>query len=1219
MKRVILTLIVTVSLPIIIGVAIVLAIYYNILQNALDQWQDDSIQWINQLQQQILKNSAYSSQVLLEYSFNQLELHMVVVAGLIKKYQNAQIIYNPKTIFTICSYREFTYNECPQYVYDQLNESLFYGDLYFVRSQFKFNLLTPQQQYFIKTNDFISFYGRAAFQATQTQGLIQISNIYNSDNTSAQTLLPSVFYNYTESSYETCYGTNYTEPYDPRCRDWFVYAQNNKGIFIYEPYTDALTGNILMSLSTQMEYESQFYSVDTIDFTMQNIVKLFDSNQSENQYSVLIHEFNSTVLYHPLLVFQQVTAWADVEFFNTNQFCRNSQEQMDLCQQQQYSFSDQVNKTIEYIKTGNYTIDNQTSLSQLYQQWERFGQKQVSIVLPVQSKLRGYNNQKPYSFAIILVGRSLKEQQSYLQQFNKLSLNKNEANLSGQKRKQSQVKETIDKKLRKLKQNQQYQGSFQKYSQNQSQNQTVLNDTKQRSLFEEESSKQCGNGETEQYLNDKTFQNNIQKYKFDNLQLKNSNSIFTYQRNSFNQQNNLFKSLGENKAINYSGEQVINSESNSDQYQLRNQSFQQNSLERSVTFKLPNTSLKQSNFSKLSTRSQSISEVKILQKKKENDKKKILQGLKPLFLEMKIIKKVFQDLEILINYKIDAQNQNQQDNMNTLFHFSKAKVTFQQLKNQTGLSRCYFNLGIIYLIKYDYQLASEYFEATIQVSLQMIGISQENLINQKILNLNKKNYENPLLIITKKIVSSAYSLKEQALSLIYQDFISLQGFQIPQKFNKQIDASRIICDQTNEINALLKTSLNKYQIIYNLVLQNDKSFSVIFKIFLLQEIIEIMINLKSYQKNKNDLKDLVQLLVTAKNLQEKLNQSFIKRFTQGSKVDQQISIYENNQDVKAQIFEIQKSRQYFLNGFLEQIQNNLKNAAEQFTFCLEEGTYYNKTLRKKAIYHLNQIFRKTPLYQLVDIKFDLYQEMNKGIDIVFLIQLEYQIQNSSVEQCLKDIQQNKLMTKNDKMLILIFHTELDIFMPFTNTYSETHYNQIINSFQSIQRVLIQEQKNSKKNLHWKQALFQSFQHVYQHNKQDQLYLEQFYNQLNGVSQNNLGNFKYDINYSKSMYQNQLQERKKVILLFSKDEQEFNQKFNQNYLIFQQKFMNSQKPHVYHIKEYNLLTSVCPEQNFENLIYQVLIDESQIVSKLKKLRNQENLNDHQEFLSVLNNA
>ncbi|EWS75866.1 tetratricopeptide repeat protein (macronuclear) [Tetrahymena thermophila SB210] len=272
MQALILKLIILVSIPIIIGVGIVLTIFYKQLWLALDEWERDSSKWIYQTQQQILYNSVLSQQLLEQYSFNQLQLHMVVMKSLLSKYQQSIIIQNPAANFTVCSYRELIFNQCAQNVYDQLNQNMFYADMYFVRSNFSFNILTPQQQYFIEMNNRVSFYARASFLATQTEGLIQLIYLYNSDTTSISYGVPSGFYNYTDSDYETCMGNGYIEPYDPRCRPWYTYAQQNQGFFIYEPYIDAIIGNLLMTLSSQVDYKNEFYSVDSIDFGMYFII-----------------------------------------------------------------------------------------------------------------------------------------------------------------------------------------------------------------------------------------------------------------------------------------------------------------------------------------------------------------------------------------------------------------------------------------------------------------------------------------------------------------------------------------------------------------------------------------------------------------------------------------------------------------------------------------------------------------------------------------------------------------------------------------------------------------------------------------------------------------------------------------------------------------------------------------------------------------------------------
>ncbi|EAR90002.2 tetratricopeptide repeat protein (macronuclear) [Tetrahymena thermophila SB210] len=346
MQALILKLIIIVSIPIIIGVGIVLTVFYKQLWIALDEWERDSSVWINQTQYKILYNSVLSQQLLEQYSFNQLQLHMVVMKSLLSKYQQSIIIQNPAANFTVCSYKELIFNQCAQNVYDQLNQNMFYADMYFIRSNFSFNILTPQQQYFIEMNDRVSFYARASFLATQNEGLIQMIYFYNSDTSSILYGVPSGFYNYTDSDYESCMGSGFIEPYDPRCRPWYTYAQQNQdnkkttkiikskikyqGFFIYEPYLDAVVGNLLMTLSSQVDYKNEFYSVDSIDFQFQNIVQLFNSALSENAYSVLIHEFNQTVFYHPMLLFYQVLSWADVEFININQYCSDSVELISI-------------------------------------------------------------------------------------------------------------------------------------------------------------------------------------------------------------------------------------------------------------------------------------------------------------------------------------------------------------------------------------------------------------------------------------------------------------------------------------------------------------------------------------------------------------------------------------------------------------------------------------------------------------------------------------------------------------------------------------------------------------------------------------------------------------------------------------------------------------------------------------------------------------------------
>ncbi|EAS07338.3 tetratricopeptide repeat protein (macronuclear) [Tetrahymena thermophila SB210] len=346
--------------------------------------------------------------------------------------------------------------------------------------------------------------------------------------------------------------------------------------------------------------------------------------------------------------------------------------------------------------------------------------------------------------------QSYKEQQIYLGKYDKLPFDKKEKMLQVHKVSSNQVINPFDKKQDKqINNNCQDSQKFQKQNQNQNLNQTqIINQTIIKTLFEEELSKQYQSSEFEEFIQDKSYQNKFEKFTFHNQQLKQSNSIsLSRQKDYLNYQKYVFLPLPENKNMYHKSEKLINSQISqySDLNQIKSQVSQQNIQENFVTFNQINTSLQVSNFSKFTKKSVGFYECKNQQNQKQiNEKQKILKGLKPLFLEMKIIKNVFQNLERLVNYKIESQYQNSQDQMNTLFHFAKAKETFQQLKNQTGLGRCYFNLGIIHLIKYDYNLASEYFESAIQMNLEIIGINHENLINYKIINQDSHQSVNHL-------------------------------------------------------------------------------------------------------------------------------------------------------------------------------------------------------------------------------------------------------------------------------------------------------------------------------------------------------------------------------------------------------------------------------------------------------------------------------------------
>ncbi|KAL4484435.1 hypothetical protein ABPG74_019612 [Tetrahymena malaccensis] len=1248
MKYLILRLILTVSVPIIIGVGLVLSIFYQLLWKALDQWELDSANWVYQTQKQVLYNSVYSQQILLEYSFNQLEIQMVVMKGLLNKYQSSQMTYNPETIYTFCSFREYMFNECPQNVYDQINESIFYAQLYFVRSIFKYDLLPPEQQYFIKMNSDLSFYSGAAFLAAQKSGIIQISSIHNADKTTAYTDSPSVLYNYTQSTYYTCKGTNYSEPYDPRCRQWYQYAQQNKGMFIYQPYNDALTGALQMSLSTQILKDFQFYSVHTIIFKMQNLVRIFDSYLSLNSYTVLFHEFNATVFYHPLLIFYQTMQWEDVEFFNINQFCNISN--IDICKSQKQQFKTKVNQTIQFIKTGNYNIENQTNIDYLYQTWERFGQKQISVVFPIQSKFKGVNNQQPYSFAILLLARVITDNSDQMKLFNLLNTNIIRVYLLIGFSLLSaailifitnyglflvlQIQNPIE--LLTIFLNKSYleqltyqtkgnQNKVEKYIQLQIQNQ-VKQIQKRYSVSKRNSKNQNLFQKLWKDPNKiKKMNNKIQQQH----QLQNSSIIQSQNLTKSNQQSKQlqfsFNQQKENQFDNYEISEILPIKNNSSSPKQQNSPlstekinnciFQSNFIENQSNIQdhcfIENKNNFQSNTSTFKTitekSNKSILNEELIHSKIE-DKNQILKGLKPLFLEMKIIKQVFQDLESLINYSIDAQKHNSEDYTNSLFHFSQAKSTFQQLKNQTGLGRCYYNLGLVSLLNQNYSTSLEYLESSIQLSFEQVGIDYNNLMSYKILNKSQNSNEKQILLVIKRVFSKAHCTKQLALQYYYNNLKEIFGNNSLQKNQAIPNHTKKFCNQSDFLQQL-SLSLEMFQVILRFVENNQSCFSEVFKIFLYQEVIEVYIFLR--QTNNQQIQKLIdKVKMRLDNLK---NQDYIMEDSRQAecheKKKQRITSIHSNFNISEQIIEIQKSRILFLLALIQQNNNNISEAINLFIQSIEEGSFYSPSLRKKAIYHLCQLDGCISDMQLKNLiskdEGNLLNDQNHPLDLIILLELEYYQFHSTVERCIQRLQKLNFFNNSDRIQILIYHSEIHTFMPFTIIQNNQHLNLIIDSLKEIQRTIFDAEIN--KQLNWWEALIESLNYIYYLKQSDLVSLK------NAFIQNK------QLNIQNEEIQRILQiQNQKVILIFSKD-QEYDNYIQNNNINIKLQFFKYQKPIVYHLKEYSILLDNTSVFDSSLMKYESFYDENKFISKLIQQRNQENLNDEQEFISILFNS
>ncbi|EWS75164.1 tetratricopeptide repeat protein (macronuclear) [Tetrahymena thermophila SB210] len=1133
---------------------------------------------------------------------------MIIINGLLSKYQSQQLIVNRQTNFTVCSYRELIFNECPPNVYSQLNENNNYVDLYFVRSVFKYDLLSQQQQYFIQMNDFVSFYGKAAFYASQIEGLIQLAFIYNNDLTSIQYGIQSGFYNYTDSDYEDCLGDDFIEPYDPRCRPWFQFAANNPGYFFFEPYLDPIGGDILMTLSTQINRQNQLYSVNSIDIYMINLGKLFNSTQSQSQYSILLHEFNNTVFAHPLLNRTDQLSWSDLEFYNITMVCSNQTQLMEECQKEKESFQQQIDQTINFIKTGNYSVEQKYNLDSLYQYWSKFGDQRISMVYPIQSQIKRSENQKPYSYSIALAGRVISDKRKSLKLLNLINANYIQLPLilsfvtisfaiiifivNFAIFQATQIWYPIELLTQFLQKS-----LLQDFTCKTLHTQPSMR-MKQKSQFNNQSSKKREVFGSYLLNKDDIIQNQSHDLdqsdqfalKSTNRQKQNSKNKGHYSPNAMDSPLNY---LNTNRLSLYS-EIIVQDSTQRDRIESQ-QSFSTGRASQLLT---------NQNRSRLfSTQSNGLSQEQDFQlhQKEEDGTNKILKGLKPMFFEMKVIKKTFQQLEYVINYSVQQSKLNSQSSLNTLFHFSKAKELFLKLNNQTGLSRCYFNLGLIHLLKYEFSLSSEYFQSAIQINLNLIGEDYQNLASFKLLQGQDKDAKDQLIIFTKRILSLAYSQKCSAFQQIYveqkEDLNNSNEMLI-----KNLDCYKIYANQKSKLDLkeqnillLLKESLSLFQKVEKIVENHAQDFSDIFKIFLYQEITEIL----AHQDQKQQI--LTQYIKKILFLFLKNNISF-EDISQGQIDMKKNSLLIASFSMKSMISEAFKSKQLFLFGIIEKAKNNKLQAIEYLTQSLEIATHYDHFQKMKTIQILSKLFKEQSQKQdFLDEEY-LSSQVNTPLDLIILLQLEPANKQSNFLQILEGFKKFNFLNKTDRIQIIVFNKQINQFVPYTHIKSNDNWKTIIDSLQDLRKEFFYFEEAAQKQLSLQQALYLSLPYIYELNT-----LNITYSIKNEMDANELS---YD-QFTKDSNHNYLQKRKKLLLLLSNgDIQNFQEKSLQ-------KLTKIHKLITFHLKDNCLFNYKELQFQDKYFYYELLQSQNDLILKLTKLRLTENFDTQSVFLSVLN--
>ncbi|MGM0641653.1 MAG: cache domain-containing protein, partial [Thermotogota bacterium] len=88
--------------------------------------------------------------------------------------------------------------------------------------------------------------------------------------------------------------------YDPTARPWYSGATRNRGdVFITEPYSDASTGDTIITMSKAIVSNGQVVGVLGLDLSMQALVELVSQETSyKTAYSFMVNEEGTTVI-HP--------------------------------------------------------------------------------------------------------------------------------------------------------------------------------------------------------------------------------------------------------------------------------------------------------------------------------------------------------------------------------------------------------------------------------------------------------------------------------------------------------------------------------------------------------------------------------------------------------------------------------------------------------------------------------------------------------------------------------------------------------------------------------------------------------------------------------------------------------------------------------------------------------------------------------------------------------
>jgi len=97
-------------------------------------------------------------------------------------------------------------------------------------------------------------------------------------------------------------GVGWTAPpdYDPRTRDWYMEAAKTDQVIFTNPYVDAMTGGLVITVARALRHNGQLVGVLATDIYITELIRLVNSlHVSDNSYSLLLDESGQIIAHLP--------------------------------------------------------------------------------------------------------------------------------------------------------------------------------------------------------------------------------------------------------------------------------------------------------------------------------------------------------------------------------------------------------------------------------------------------------------------------------------------------------------------------------------------------------------------------------------------------------------------------------------------------------------------------------------------------------------------------------------------------------------------------------------------------------------------------------------------------------------------------------------------------------------------------------------------------------